>query len=124
MRTKLPEKDLARRRIAWAVLSELFLDTQLDAADHERIAAALTHARFDADVAERILRREVGPVLWPNLLSVAGEWEGFDLDAMEAKIRPRIDRRWPPLVSGFQMVRGDWRAVRACMDPAAGSVTR
>ena len=119
MPASLPPDLLARRRVAWEALCTLFLDTEHTPADLARVAAALAGAGLGADEAERVLRREVGPLLWANLLKPAGAWSGFDLAALEPALVARVGRRRPPLFSGFGWVRREWRAVRAEMERIA-----
>jgi hypothetical protein len=64
----------------WTALSELFLDTSFDAADHDRIAEALRSSPYDRAELEAILRLEVSPAFSVNLLSVAGEWVPWTQD--------------------------------------------
>jgi hypothetical protein len=50
----------------WDVLSELYLDTELDERDSERIAAVLLESGYSAGQLEEILYRELHPVLHTN----------------------------------------------------------
>jgi hypothetical protein len=113
--------DLERRRPVWNVLSELYLDTELDDRDHERIAAVLVASRYSAGQLEEILYRELHPVLHWNLLSVAGEWAGFDPDWLEEQILRRSRRRWRfAVIAGKWMVRGEWAVLEAKLRRSAG----
>jgi hypothetical protein len=73
----------------WVALSALYLDTEVSAC-HDAIAATLAASPYSLD--------ELHPALYPNLLSVAGEWAGFD-DAwlveriLDVRRRPRWRRR-------------------------------
>lgn len=116
-----PAVDLERRRPVWAALSELFLDTALQPEDLQRLADTLASSGYSRAELEQILRREVGPVLLPNLLSAAGEWASFDLGRLEAEIL-RSERR-----PGFRRLLGtaalhavsrDWGQVRVQLPPA------
>ena len=71
----------------WIALSELFLDTTLDAHDIERIAHALARSPYTLDELDRVLLWEVHPACRANVVSIAGEWSGFDPDRLESKIR-------------------------------------
>ncbi|MFN7131786.1 MAG: hypothetical protein ACK4N5_06870, partial [Myxococcales bacterium] len=82
----LTEDDIARRLPVWEALSELFLDTQHDARDKRAIALALRRSGFAEDELARIFDEEVAPVCGPNLMTVAGEWAGFE----PAWLRERI----------------------------------
>jgi hypothetical protein len=108
--------DLERRRPVWLALSELFLDTDLDEPALERIARALRVSGYAPDELERILDREVAPILNANLRIVAGQWEGFDPDRLAERIleRQRSWRRWLPSVAAGP-ARETWRRVRKLM---------
>lgn len=105
----------------WAALSALFLDTEVQAGDLRAMAAALhgsgyTHAQWQA-----ILHTELAPVLGPNLLSVAGEWAGFDAAWLEAAI---LSRRARPTLEGrlaLRLIAADVRQLEktcAALSPA------
>lgn len=68
-----------RKRI-WLALSELYLDTELSTNDFERLVAVFKKSGFELNEIREIDLFEVFPVLQTNLLSVAGEWVGFDKD--------------------------------------------
>ncbi len=53
------------------------------------MARVLSASGYSEPELEQILRWEVGPVLLPNLFSVAGEWAGFDLQWLETEILRR-----------------------------------
>lgn len=97
----LSEAEIARRRPVWVALSELWLDTELDEADLHRIAEVLRASAYRLAELRRIYLHEVAPVMYPNTLSVAGEWAGVDPDWLVAEITKRMgdtskarDRRW------------------------------
>jgi hypothetical protein len=104
-----PRADLARRRIAWAALSELYLDTSFDAGDRARLCERLCASGYGVDQLEQILYRELHPVLLSNLLSVAGEWIAFDQDALARRVLARRFRRARvAIVPGAWLVRKEW----------------
>lgn len=88
----LSVEDLAARRPVWDALSELFLDTDVSIG-RERRARQLAASPYPIEVLEAILRDEVFPICSWNLLSIAGEWRGFDLEWLEQKILARMKRR-------------------------------
>jgi hypothetical protein len=104
-----PRTDLARRRIAWAALSELYLDTEFDADDRARLCDGLCASGYDIDQLEQILYRELHPVLLSNLLSVAGEWIAFDQDALAQRVLARRFRR-----ARVSIVPGAWLVRNEC----------
>ena len=105
-----PAQDLARRRMAWAALSELYLDTSLDECELAGLCETLRSTGYTVHELEQILLREVHPQLFVNLLSVAGEWVGFDLARLEQRILASWKRRpllWP--VPAKWLVWSEWR---------------
>lgn len=67
-------------RPIWIALSELYLDTELQAIDYQHIASVIQQSPYSLKQVKLIDRNEVFPVLFNNGLSVAGEWTGFDPD--------------------------------------------
>ena len=78
--------ELARRRPVWLALGELYLDTELQAADFQRIAAVCAASGFSWAEIQAINYNEVAPTLFSNLQSVAGEWAGWDEEWVIAQI--------------------------------------
>lgn len=66
-----------RRLKAWSALSDLFLDTELADEDYARIARLVAETGYATDEVQEILWQEVYPVLAPNLMHVAGVWDGW-----------------------------------------------
>ena len=54
--------DLSRRRPVWSLLSEFYLDTELDDQDHARIASVLACSGYSAEQLEEIFYREAPPL--------------------------------------------------------------
>ncbi|MBV9570841.1 MAG: hypothetical protein JO056_06345 [Alphaproteobacteria bacterium] len=84
------DRYLERRVAAWCALADLFLDTELQPDDFDRIAATLHGARFGVAEAERILRNEVAPVFVANGLSVAGEWAGWPDEFVQQRVMAHL----------------------------------
>jgi len=99
------------RMPVWSALSELFLDTELQKEDHERIATVLAASPYSESKLEEILRFEVTPVLRGNMLSMAGVWSGFDEDWLREKLAPNIERRPFFRLGVFWMIRSHWKEV-------------
>jgi hypothetical protein len=76
-RMNFHKDDIAERAAIWILLSDLFLDTDVSLS-YEYIARECAASRFSLLKLEEILVRDVAPVCAGNLLSVAGEWAGFD----------------------------------------------
>lgn len=127
----LPGPEIARRSPVWQALSDLFLDTELQPYNHRHIADAIRRAGYSVAEAEAILRDEVAPVLFTNLLSVAGEWapwsdayvrkvvlEGLSRSRRKAKSWARFV--WPRKFLAerrMAMVRHDWDKVKSLLSP-------
>ena len=85
--------DPARVR-AWELLSELFLDTELDDDAIAAIARDLRATGLGVAELERIYEDEVAPACWRNALAVpGGVWTGFDRDWLVAEVQRRLLRR-------------------------------
>jgi len=85
--------ELARREPVWLALSEFYLDTELQPADFRRIRVVFDQSGYSAQEIRQIDYEEVGPVLYSNLLRVAGEWAGFYEAALLAAVRKRAAKR-------------------------------
>ena len=112
-----------RRLPVWLALSELFLDTQLQADDYRRIARTLSASGFDMDELHRILEAEVAPAFVGNLLSVAGEWAGWSEDEVRRHVERQLRsarpmRRLRRFLAGSH-VRDEWAKIRPLLDGSA-----
>ena len=83
--------DLPNRRTAWEALSDLFLDTDTSLSRPWRVQV-LAATPYTVEELEQILIWEVEPVCRWNMLGIAGEWFGFDLDRMQRRILGRLRR--------------------------------
>ncbi len=70
--------EIEKRKTVWNALSELYLYTELQRSDFERIAAVFNKSDYSIEEIKLIDLYEVFPLLQTNLLNVAGEWAGFD----------------------------------------------
>lgn len=101
----LDAEQLRQRKPVWLALSELWLDTELQQHDFERIARTMADSGFSMEQLREIYLVEVAPVASSNLLQIAGEWCGFDEEWLFSRIlrnlrrRPRLTRfrAWFPL---------------------------
>jgi len=84
---------MENRKQIWIALSEFYLDTQLTSDDFDRISSVFRNSGLQLNDIKEIDLLEVFPALQPNLLSVAGEWAGFNnnwlLDECEKRYRRR-----------------------------------
>lgn len=115
----LSAPELVRRRPVWVALSELYLDTELPDFTHRHIAQVLLTSGYSWPELRRIDREEVFPVLYPNLLSVAGEWALFEEEWLVPAIQAALARR-TRLSSVFlrwlyarlrRLTAADWQAI-------------
>ncbi|KAI1907637.1 hypothetical protein LOZ61_004764 [Ophidiomyces ophidiicola] len=83
-------------KTACVALSRLFLNTQFLTDDYNDIAAALRPLDMSLESLDHVLRHDLFPILYPNLLEVAGEWTGFDEDWLlkEVECRRRFRDSW------------------------------
>lgn len=81
----LSDQELRHRLPVWEALSEFWLDTELTEAQLDGIAQAIASSLYSVSEVRLIHDYEVAPALYPNLLSVAGEWAGFDTDWLRAR---------------------------------------
>ena len=86
MPLKSPSEDTACRRPVWQALSDMFLDTDTSLSRDWRVRE-LAQSSYSLAELEEILINEVYPVCRWNLLSIAGEWAGFDPEWLEEKIK-------------------------------------
>jgi hypothetical protein len=109
-------EDLPNRRPVWDALSQLFLDTELEPADFQRLGRTLASSPYTPREIEEILFAEVYPICIWNLLSVAGVWEGFDVDWLQEAILKK-QRSWfkipPCLHCGRWIIREPWKKIQA-----------
>src|SRR5436190_10451458 len=102
------ESEIAGRRPVWIALADLFLDTDVRMS-YPYIARTLAESPYSMEDLRRILDDEVTPVVQGNLLSVAGEWAGFDEDWLVQEMTKRLGKpRWMPLLVNKDR---DWNAV-------------
>lgn len=88
--------DADQRRIRmplWTALSELWLDTELQAGDLAALAEVLASSPFSIEQLREIELWEVAPVVGLNLLSPAGAWAGFDEAWLHTECEKRACRR-------------------------------
>lgn len=115
---------LHQRTPVWLLLSELWLDTELDAADLARIAAGLRQSPYTPDQLQRIALYEVAPAVRANLHSVAGEWAGFNPVWLRRQIvshapdpdgyqHPSLRQRLRAWADARHLHRAGWPVIRA-----------
>lgn len=81
-----PRREDAALRRVWVAFADQFLDTETRH-DLPLAALAAVEAGLSVDEALDVWRFEVFPVVGANLLSIAGEWAGWDEAWLAAEIR-------------------------------------
>jgi hypothetical protein len=89
----LDRAEIERRKPVWIALSDLWLDTELAEDDLRRIAEVMRRSGYEVEELREIYLFEVAPVVFPNLLSVAGEWAGFDEEWLVNEVTKQVRRR-------------------------------
>lgn len=107
----LSDEDVAKRLPVWSILSETFLDSELNDQDYDRIALELARSGFAAQTLEQVFKREVAPAFCVNMLGVAGEWRGWPDDFIKERVLQKRNSflsnlvcRW--LISGH--IQDEW----------------
>ena len=96
----------------WEAFSDFFLDTEISDLHFIHAARVVKKSGISPAEAEAILWNEVFPVLYPNLLSVTGEWAGWSREWLKANLRPASGpaRRAGP-ASAVQEIQRCWEQV-------------
>jgi hypothetical protein len=102
------EAEIERRKPVWAALSDLWLDTELTEDDLQRIAGVMKRSEYSINELRDIYLFEVAPVVFPNLLSVAGEWAGFDEEWLFVETTKRAKKRNLILRAMVRLGIGKW----------------
>jgi len=93
---KLTKDEINQRRPVWTALSELWLDTEIQERDLERIARVMADSGLTIEELHDIYKLEVAPVVSTNALSVAGEWTGFNEDWLCSEIIKNLEQKQRP----------------------------
>ncbi|MEI7732535.1 MAG: hypothetical protein WCO56_23390 [Verrucomicrobiota bacterium] len=89
----LTDAEFERRKPVWKAFSEFWLDTELQDEDLQRIANIAAASGYTVAELRDIYLYEVAPVVSPNLLTVAGEWAGFDEEWLCTEARKHAEHR-------------------------------
>ena len=97
-RTKyLSENELTERWPLWQALGDFWLDNELQEFELDHVARTIAESPFKMSEVRRIHDFEVAPAVSANLLSVAGEWAGFDAKWLRERCTIQAQRqgsRW------------------------------
>jgi len=88
-----PTFNIEDRKPIWIALSCFYLDTELQDSDFRYIALKIIESPYSLEEAMEINKYELFPVLQPNLLSVAGVWDGFNETWLIAGIKDSLAKR-------------------------------
>ncbi|NHF58161.1 hypothetical protein FK220_002330 [Flavobacteriaceae bacterium TP-CH-4] len=81
------------RKIIWIALSDMYLDTELQEYHFKHIARTIAESNYSFEEVRKIDREEVFPVLYTNLLSVAGVWDGFQEEWLVQAILEKMGKK-------------------------------
>lgn len=119
----LSDAETAQRLPVWRALSELFLDTELAPQDYRGIADVLKSSPYSTKELHAILENEVAPAFHPNLVSVAGEWAGWQDEVLIEEISRVIQRSrrfdlglWLSRLFFRSYVRGEWQKIEPLLN--------
>ncbi len=110
----------------WSALAELYLDTDVTQS-YDHVVRTLAASPYPLETLHEILMYEVHPAVYPNLISVAGEWAGFDEVWLVERIKAVCRQpRWRRRMS--QWLRFDidahWRTLTPMIQAARSAVAQ
>ena len=85
--------NIEERKPIWIALSNFYLDTELQESDFRHIAFKIIESPYSFEKVKEINKYEIFPVLQANLMSVAGEWAGFDEKWLVNSIKESLAKR-------------------------------
>ncbi|KXN91771.1 hypothetical protein AN958_12399 [Leucoagaricus sp. SymC.cos] len=97
---------------ACIALSDIFLDIDHTSLDISYLSSSLRPLGIPVSTLERILRYDVFPILYPNLLSVAGVWTGFNEDLLLQELEVGRSSGYGWISSGVNAVA--WYTIGTC----------
>lgn len=71
------------------ILSELFLDMEYTQRELNIIASSLHPLGIPVSTLEHMFSYDLFPILYPNLMSVAGAWQAFDEEWLLQEVQAR-----------------------------------
>jgi len=85
--------NIEERKPIWIALSVFYLDTELQKSDFKHIALKIIESPYSFEEVIQINKYEVFPILYSNLLSVSGEWSGFNEEWLIESIASSLNSR-------------------------------
>jgi hypothetical protein len=113
---RLSEEEIARRLPIWTAMSALFLDTEPGTLAYDGIAREISAAGYSLAVAQKIFMNDVAPAFIGNLLSVAGEWQGWPEDFVRERVLAKRGKRLEKAVSRLfhgKLLADEWAKIAA-----------
>jgi hypothetical protein len=89
---KFTASDLEKRKALWTAFSDLWLDTEISQMTLNYIVREMKASGYSLAKLKYIYQHEVAPVVYQNLLIVAGEWAGFDEAWLYDKIQQNLSK--------------------------------
>jgi len=120
-------KEIEKRKPVWNAIADFYLDTELRTSDYERIATEFIKSGKTIQQIKEIDFYEVSPVLKGNLMSVAGEWGGFNKNWLNENCEKKYLKRKKIFfrlkiklshVFWFWMGKGHWKEIEHLMKNA------
>lgn len=104
------EINIEERKPIWIALSDFYIDNELQDYDFRRITSKIKESPYSLEEVKRIDKKEIFPVLYHNLLSVAGVWTGFQEDWLLAEIIKKLQKKSisSPFIEMIQYKRLKW----------------
>lgn len=84
---------ITKRKDVWEAISNFYLDTEIDESDYDYLANTFEQSDYTIEELQDIDLYEVFPTLYINLLSIAGEWAGFDQTWLNQKCYKNYKKR-------------------------------
>ena len=110
-----PAEDLEDRKLLYDFLQTFWMDTD-PAILFDRIVHQCASSKYTIAELERIFWNEVEPAVGFNLWSIAGEWAGFEVDWLAARVLEK-SRFGEPLPVKWVRPHANfwWRRLRAAV---------
>lgn len=89
---RMTTAEIKRRKPVWPVLSKFYLDTELSEEEIQSIAEVIRTSQYSIEELKEINYSEVGPIVYSNLYSTAGVWNGFDEEWLYEQIIERLHK--------------------------------
>lgn len=89
----MKQLNITFRRPIWIVLSHLYLDSELRESDYINIAFQILVSPYNFEEVQQINKKEVFPVLFPNLFGAIGSWNNLNEEYLIKRIIESQEKR-------------------------------